>query len=77
MMGFDPLLVPLYRNLLADPHFGFGVRGVEDIKVISNETPWVDCLRDRQSPFLGFKPHPGWIGHIEIRPQPRVEGSQL
>jgi hypothetical protein len=77
LMGLDPMVVQLYRNLLADPHFDFGVRSLEEITVMSNEAAWTTCLRDRTNRFLGFKPHPGWIGHIEISPKPRVAGSEL
>src|ERR1035441_5083603 len=67
LMGLDPMLLQLYRNLLNDPHFDFGVRSLENIMVLSNEAAWTTCLRDRKNPFLGFKPHPGWIGHVEIQ----------
>ena len=67
LMGLDPMLLQLYRDLLNDPHFDFGVRSLENITVMSNEAAWTSCLRDCKNPFLGFKPHPGWIGHVEIQ----------
>jgi len=69
LMGFDPLKVRMYQELLADPEFDFGVRNLDEIQVISNESAWVNCLRDTASHFLDFEPHPGWIDHLEIQPR--------
>jgi hypothetical protein len=71
-MGFDPLKVRMYQELLADTEFDFGVRSLDEIQVISNEPAWVNCLQDTTSRFLDFDPHPGWIGHLEIQPKDRV-----
>jgi uncharacterized protein (DUF362 family) len=72
LMGFDPLKVRMYQELLSDPEFDFGVRSLEDIEVISNEKAWENCLKDRTNRFLDFKPHPGWIGHLEILPKTKT-----
>ena len=72
LMGFDPLKVRMYRSLLADPEFDFGVRRLDDIQVVSPNRAWVGCLQDTTSRFLDFDPHPGWIGHLEIQPKGQV-----
>jgi hypothetical protein len=78
LMGFDPLKVRMYRELLVDPEFDFGVRTLDEIEVVSNEPSWVNCLQNRTNRFLDFKPHPGWIGHLEIQPKDCiVQGTQL
>ncbi len=66
LMGFDPLRLPMYRALLGDPEFDFGVRRLEDIEVRASEAAWINCLQDRQNRFLSFAPHRGWVGHLEI-----------
>jgi hypothetical protein len=76
-MGFDPLKLKMYAHLLKDSTFDFGLRKLDDIEIRSANPEWLNCLRDNTSRFLDFAPHPGWIGHIEICPQPKVEGSQL
>jgi uncharacterized protein (DUF362 family) len=77
LMGFDALKLKMYAHLLQDRTFDFGVRKLEDIEVRSANRAWLSCLRDNSSRFLDFAPHPGWIGHIEINPQPGVEGAEL
>lgn len=77
LMGFDPLKLKMYAHLLKDSTFDFGLRKLDDIEIRSANPEWLNCLRDNTSRFLGFAPHPGWIGHIEICPQPKVEGAQL
>jgi len=72
LMGFDPLKVRMYRELLADQEFDFGLRSLDEIEVISSEPVWRNCLQDRANHFLDFKPHPGWIGHLEIQPKDRI-----
>ena len=69
LMGFDPLKVRMYRELLADTEFDFGVRRLDEIEVVSNEPSWEKCLQDKKNRFLDFNPHPGWIGHLEIQPK--------
>ena len=69
LMGFDPLKVRMYREMLADTEFDFGVSRLDDIEVVSNESSWEKCLQDKKNRFLDFNPHPGWIGHLEIQPK--------
>jgi uncharacterized protein (DUF362 family) len=74
LMGFDPLKVPMHRALLADPEFDFGIREVGDIEVLASEPRWSNCLHDRQDRFLGFVPHRGWVGHLEVGYQEVTHG---
>lgn len=65
LMGFDPLKIKMYEQLLHDVNHDFGVRKLDDIAVVSDDPAYADCLKDEKNRFLGFKPHPGWVGHIE------------
>jgi hypothetical protein len=66
LMGFDPLKVKMHRWLLDTETCSFGVRSYDDIQVLSPLENWRNCLHDSTDSFLGFKPHPGWVGHLEI-----------
>lgn len=66
LMGFDPLKLRLYRNVLEDLDFDYGIREPGDIEVICDEGGWQNCVSDGEDRFFDFKPHPGWVGHIEI-----------
>ena len=72
LMGFDPLKVRVYQNLLSDPDYNFGVHSLDEIQVHSPNQEYVGCLQDKTNRFLDFDPHPGWIGHLEISPKDRV-----
>jgi hypothetical protein len=76
-MGFDPLKLKMYLQLLGDTAFDFGPRNLTDIEIRSSNPAWANCLQDDSSPLLGFTPHPGWVGHIEIQPRQKVHGSEL
>jgi uncharacterized protein (DUF362 family) len=62
LMGFDPGRLRLYAAAAADPDFAQRVR---DIHVLTGEPGWAGCLSNTTSQFLNFRPHPGWIGHVE------------
>lgn len=72
LMGFDPLKLKLYRELLGNPLFDLGVRRLEDISVLASEASWRDCLSNPTDPFLDFRPHPGWAGAIETKATPHT-----
>lgn len=78
LMGFDPLKMRAFTHLLQDPHFEYGVRSLDDIRVVSNYTPWQGILADREDRGLQFKPHPGWVGHLEMGPAaaPGANGNE-
>jgi hypothetical protein len=66
LMGFDPLNLKMYMRVLADPHHHFGLRSAREIEVVAGDAALRDCMIDTSSSFLDFRPHPGWVGHIEI-----------
>ncbi len=65
LMGFDPLKVKMLRSLLEDRTFDFGVRNMHEIEVLAEDPVWSECLRNSNCRFLGFRPHPGWVGYLE------------
>jgi uncharacterized protein (DUF362 family) len=71
LMGFDPLRLRLYRAVMSDPQFASVVPSLDAIEVRSTEPGWSQALSDRTSRFLGFEPHPGWVGHVEPVSSPR------
>jgi len=67
LMGFDYRRVPaLYRALESHPlplvNFAFS-----DVVGRSNDARFDRPLADLRGPLLGFAPHFGWKGHIEVR----------
>ena len=67
LMGFDPRKVRIYNYLLANKEFDFEISSYEDVQISSTNPEWIACLHDQTSEFLGFTPHFGWIGHLEIK----------
>lgn len=66
LMGFDPLKLNVFRYLLNDKQFDYGIDGYDDIEVVSDEPAWRECFADTSNPFLSFKPYPSWNGKIEM-----------
>ncbi len=66
LMGFDPLKMQLYCEILKDRELSPGINGIDGIKVVSSVREWERCFVDMQNPYLDFKPHPGWAGHLEV-----------
>ncbi len=66
LMGFDPLKVKTFSYLMNEPNWNYGVEHLSDIKVVSNEDKIGGCLQNNVDRFFSFRPHPGWVGHIEI-----------
>jgi hypothetical protein len=67
-MGFDPMKMRMYSFLLKESDGDYGIHSLDEIEVVASPPEWSTCLADRTSRFLDFKPHPGWIGHIEMDP---------
>jgi uncharacterized protein (DUF362 family) len=65
LMGFDPMKLAWVRDLLGNRRFDLGIRGIDDLSVVSTVPEWKEMFRSSDR-FLAFKPHPGWIGHIEV-----------
>jgi len=57
----------MYRFLLEESEPDYGIHSFDDIEVVASPEEWQSCLRDQSSKFLDFKPHPGWVGHIEVQ----------
>jgi len=66
LMGFDPKRLKIYSHALTDKHHDFGVRSTEDIEIVTSRGDWENCTSDSSSRFLNFRPHPGWVNHIEV-----------
>jgi len=66
LMGFNPMKVKMYKYLLNNSDFDFGVKSIDEIEVLSNNPEWRNCLDNSNDTFLEFVPPYGWIGHIEI-----------
>jgi hypothetical protein len=66
-MGFDSRVLKVYQRLLNNPHFDLHLPHLSESPVHSTEPDWSNCLNDQENPFLGFRPHPGWEGHVEIK----------
>ncbi len=66
LMGFDPHKMKMFRAVFEDTEYDFGVHGTDDVEVITDIPEWQDCLQNFSDRYLAFKPHPGWIGHLEI-----------
>jgi len=66
LMGFDPMKVKMYKYLLNNSDFDFGIKYINEIEILSNYPEWRNCLNDVKSTFLKFTPPSGWVGHIEI-----------
>jgi uncharacterized protein (DUF362 family) len=69
LMGYDPLKIRVFRSALEEGLHDFGVRRIDDIRVTCENPLWSNCLFDTSNRFLDYKPHPGWIGHVEIEPK--------
>jgi hypothetical protein len=69
LMGFDYRKIPMLRRVLEEHplplvRFGFG-----DVVGRSNDAEFDRPLADLRGPLLGFVPHFGWKGHVEISEQ--------
>ncbi len=67
LMGFDPMSLKIYSQALGNEEYDFGFRRLDEIVVLSDDPSVRRCLVDQESRFLDFKPHPGWVGHIEAQ----------
>lgn len=76
LMGFDPALVPIIRQAFRCEHFPLAEWDWPDVEVRSNRPEWNGKLPDIpvESTFH-FKPHFGWVGHIERRPEGAVAAT--
>lgn len=66
LMGFDPKKLKVYRYLLGNEQFDYGIGNYEDIEIVSDNKAWRECLSDEKNNFLAFKPYPSWVGQVEM-----------
>ncbi len=66
LMGFDPRRIPWMSELMRSSDLDFQLRHLPDIDIRSEVPGWSDLFQSRD-PALDFKPHPGWMDHIEWR----------
>lgn len=64
LMGFDPLRLRQFSILSQPGGWDFGVRSLAEIRVLADD-PEVRGLFASRGAFLGFRPHPGWVGQLE------------
>jgi hypothetical protein len=68
LMGFDPRKIRQFEAGL-DPKRGFGIGDYSEIEIrvgdraIAGRAFFAPDWRD---PMFGFRPHPGWIGQVEM-----------
>ena len=78
VMGFDPEVLRMYQHLLRDPHFRFEADSLNQVRVVSNRPEWNGSAASLAPHALGFRPHAGWVGHVEwpravVRADPRAD----
>ncbi len=66
LMGLDPLKLKIFKAVLNDPNFDYGIHEPAGVEIVGGEDRWDRCFDDSEDRFFNFKPHPGWVGHIEI-----------
>jgi uncharacterized protein DUF362 len=66
LMGFDYCKIPMLNRALERHSLPLVDFAYEDIRIHSDDPVFDSRLADLQGPLLGFKPHFGWRGHIEL-----------
>ncbi len=64
LMGFEPTKLRWVNDLLRQKSFEFFLKDISDIPVASRNAQYVHMFESNDR-LLSFKPHPGWVGHIE------------
>lgn len=65
LMGFNWQRLKWLGDLVENIHFDFYIHNPDQIQVFSN-IPMRNDFFKGNSKLLGFRPHPGWEGHIEV-----------
>jgi hypothetical protein len=68
LMGFDWRRIRFLQWLVEESPDSLGVQDPTTVAIESNVSEWRDLMVDATAPDLRFAPHPGWVGHIEVRP---------
>jgi uncharacterized protein (DUF362 family) len=66
LMGFDPMKIRTFTNLMTQSNRDIGVKDYTDIRILTSDSEMRSCLSDKSNTFCNFVPYPGWAGHIEI-----------
>jgi uncharacterized protein (DUF362 family) len=66
LMGFNPLLLKMFKWLLKEHEPGYGVSRLKDIVIHSPNPDYRNCLTDHRKRYCNFAPYPTWKGRIEI-----------
>jgi len=70
VMGFDWRKLPIIREAIGLVDLPITRIRPEDIEVVSDVPEWNGRFLDIENrEFLHFRPHPGWVGHIEYEPK--------
>jgi len=70
VMGFDWRKLPVIREAFAFADLPITTTRPEDVEVVSDVLEWNGRFLDIENrEFLHFRPHPGWVGHIEYEPK--------
>jgi uncharacterized protein (DUF362 family) len=68
LMGFDPLRIRQFQAAVESPELG--VPAPPEVRLCRVDAPPVpgDVLFSAEwtSPLAPFRPHPGWVGHVEV-----------
>ena len=74
LMGFDPRRIKMYKYLLENDQFDYGLGALEDVEIISDVPQFRDAFMNSDDPVLGFEPYPSWVGHLEVKQQENGNG---
>lgn len=74
LMGFDPSRLPIIHCNLDEHELPLFRGGYEEIRTLSNHAPWEKRLNQWEArDSFSFRPHFGWTGQIEWRPEPTLQ----
>ena len=74
LMGFDPSRLPIIHCNLDEHELPLFRGGYEEIRTLSNHAPWEKRLNQWEArDSFSFRPHFGWKGQIEWRPEPTLQ----
>ena len=76
LMGFDPRKIPMLRRALEGHALPLSCFTAESVRCRSNAPRFDRVLGEMEGPLLGFTPHFGWKGHIEVD-EPAREASAI
>jgi len=65
LMGFDYQKIKIFKILNSLKGFDFGIDSIDQINVLSDDKE-IQQMFMSKSRFFDYKPHPGWVGHLEI-----------